>query len=714
MIERQWRIWFIGALLGVLIGCSETPFNSPYPNDPEASETYYTSFTERPKHLDPAKSYSSNEWALIGQILEPPLQYNYFQRPYTLEPLLLTEMPTIRYLSPNGRSLPPEQAHKASKVAYELHFRQDIRYQPHPAFVLDDDGNYRYHNLTEESVANWDGIEDFPEMHTRYLRADDVAYQIKRLAHVKNQSPIYTLMAEYIEGFADFREASANFPLREMNTVPLSGVNVLDEHTLRITLSKPYPQFVYWLTMPFFAPMPPEVDRFYDQTVLRDKNIQLDWYPVGTGPYRIVDNNPNLRIRLSKNPNYRNDYFPKAPEGLAGFDDREGRLLPLVDTIDFIMEKESIPYWNKFLQGYYDSSGIQSDTFDEAVQASAAGPGLSVTPALAEKGIRLQTQVQPSTFYWGFNWLDPVVGGDADDKRALRQALSIALDTEEYIQIFMNGRGQVAHHPIPPAIYENACLHNPITHRLNDKGEPVRRSLEEAKARLAEAGYPNGIDPTTQKPLTLFFDTMGNGSPDARARLVWFRKQFNKLGIDLIVRETQYNRFQDKMKNGTAQFFGWGWNADYPDPENFLFLLYGPNAKALYHGENAANYNSKDYNRAFEQMETARNDSEREAAILDMVRIVQIDSPWIFGVHPHSYSLYHGWVSPTIPNTMSRNTLKYLDIDPHDRAEKRRAWNHPHGFGLLLMLLVLLITCAPAWYRYRQMQQGAVPRKEKV
>lgn len=73
---------------------------------------------------------------------------------------------------------------------------------------------------------------------------------------------------------------------------------------------------------------------------------------------------------------------------------------------------------------------------------------------------------------------------------------------------------------------------------------------------------------------------MGGVSPGARSQFDWLQRQFGKLGIQLEVRSTDYNRFQDKMRRGVAQIFMWGWNADYPDAENFLFLLYGPNGKA--------------------------------------------------------------------------------------------------------------------------------------
>ncbi|MES9963019.1 MAG: ABC transporter substrate-binding protein, partial [Candidatus Sedimenticola sp. 20ELBAFRAG] len=117
-------------------------------------------------------------------------------------------------------------------------------------------------------------------------------------------------------------------------------------------------------------------------------------------------------------------------------------------------------------------------------------------------------------------------------------------------------------------------------------GKSRRKSLDKARELMVKAGYPNGKDKQSGKPLILYYDTTASG-PDDKARLNWFRKQFAKLGIQLVIRATDYNRFREKMRKGTAQIFMWGWNADYPDPENFLFLLYGPNGKLEHGGENA-------------------------------------------------------------------------------------------------------------------------------
>ena len=128
-----------------------------------------------------------------------------------------------------------------------------------------------------------------------------------------------------------------------------------------------------------------------------------------------------------------------------------GKPLPFVDAAVFSLEKETIPYWSKFLQGYYDSSGISSDSFDQAVQFSAGGDP-QLTDSMREQDIHLITTVAASIWYVGFNMLDPVVGGLGEDRQKLRQALSIAFDYDEFISIFLNGRGIPAQGPIPPGI----------------------------------------------------------------------------------------------------------------------------------------------------------------------------------------------------------------------------------------------------------------------
>jgi ABC-type transport system substrate-binding protein len=556
-------------------------------------------------------------------------------------------------------------------------------------------------------------------MGTRELLADDYIYQIKRLAHPRLHSPIFGLMAEYIVGMREFaktlKSADTKQAWLDLRNYPLKGVERVDAYTFRVTLNGSYPQFVYWLAMPFFAPVPWEADRFFAQPGMESKNFTLDWWPVGTGAYMLTENNPNARMVLERNPNYHGEEYPREGEpddAAAGLLADAGRALPFIDKVVFSREKEGIPYWNKFLQGYYDTSGIGSDQFDQAVRVSIEGD-TNVTPEMEDKGIRLSTSVETTTGYVAFNWLDPVVGGQkggesAERARKLRHAISIAFDVEEQITIFANGRGIPAQGPIAPEIFgyrEGREGVNPVVYDWVD-GKPERKSLEVAKRLLAEAGYPGGRDAKTGQPLVIYFDTVVRGAGD-KAAFDWYRRQFEKLSIQLVIRDTDWNRFQEKIRKGDTQTFRLGWNADYPDPENFLFLLHGPQSRAKLQGENAANYLNPEFDALFERMKNMPNSPERQKIIDRMVDIARADAPWIWGVHPKKYSLRHSWIRNDKPNTMARNNIKYLRIDPQKRAELRAAWNRPVLLPLSVILGILVISAIPAVVSYRRRERMA-------
>lgn len=710
----------------LLFGCGDSSWNNPYPASEAGKNIAYRSFSERPKHLDPVQSYSSNEYAFIGEIYEPVLQYNYLKQPYELEPLTATEIPHPVYYDAQGKPLPPSAAiNEIAYSRYTIHIKPGILYQPHPAFAKDARGNYFYHHLTDVQLENIYTLSDFPQTGTRELTAADYVYQIKRLAHPKLHSPIFGIMSEYIVGLSEYAKTlqqayrklagtDNKLVYLDLTKFPLKGVKLIDRYTYEIEVKGKYPQLLYWLAMPFFAPVPQEADIFYSQAGLQQRNINLDWYPVGTGAYMLTENNPNRRIVLKRNPNFHDDHYPNtgtSQQRAAGLLADAGKRLPFIDEAVFSLEKEDIPYWNKFLQGYYDVSGISSDNFDKAIAFGQHGEA-QLTPDLKSKRIHLLTAVEPSTFYLGFNMLDPVVGGDDEKHRKLRQAISIAIDYEEYIAIFNNGRGIPAYSPIPPGIFgylSGKAGINPYVYEWHDNA-PYRKSIAQAKQLLAEAGYPDGRDVVTGAPLLINFDTPSSSS-ESKAWFDWLRKQLAKINLQLNVRDTDYNRFQDKMNKGNAQMFNWGWNADYPDPENFLFLLYGPNGKAKHQGENAANYSNPEYDRLFVKMKNMENSPERQQIIAQMLAILQRDAPWVWGFHPKSFTLYHDWYKNVVPNTMAHNTLKYKRVDPLERQKLRLAWNKPILWPLWVLLAILIVSLIPAMLIYRHKEHASAIKR---
>ena len=257
----------------------------------------------------------------------------------------------------------------------------------------------------------------------------------------------------------------------------------------------------------------------------------------------------------------------------------------------------------------------------------------------------------------------------------------------------------VAHGPLPPGIFgyrDGAAGINPVVYEWRD-GRAVRRPLAAAQELMAQAGYPHGIDRESGQTLTLNYEAVATG-PDDRARLNWIRKQFAKLGIELVVRSTDYNRFQDKLRTGAGQLFMVGWNADYPDPENFLFLLYGGNSKVTHQGENVANYANPEFDRLFEAMKFMNDGTERQAIIDQLLDIARVDAPWIWGFFPKSFSLHHQWLANVVPNQMANNTLKYRRLDPAQRQHLRHAWNQPIVLPLMIGSLLLLLLILPAWW----------------
>ncbi len=310
------RIAFLCGLAMWLAGCSDEPLNNPYPKEDSSKNILYSSFSERPKHLDPARSYSSSEYQFIAQIYEPPLQYHYLKRPYTLTPLTATEVPKAVYLDAQGNRLAGDAGtDEVVYSIYDIQIQPGIQFQPHPAFAKDRNGDYLYHELSATELEGVHKLADFAVSGTRELVAADYVYQIKRLAHPKLYSPILGVMSDYIVGLRDYSQTlkaaydelkakEGEHAFLDLNRYPLAGVEVVDRYTYRIKVEGKYPQLLYWLAMPFFAPMPQEADRFYSQPGMAERNITLDWYPVGTGPYMLAVNNPNLRMVLERNPNF--------------------------------------------------------------------------------------------------------------------------------------------------------------------------------------------------------------------------------------------------------------------------------------------------------------------------------------------------------------------------------------------------------------------------
>lgn len=723
----------IAALCSVALisGCSD-PINAPRSLSDYATNTLFSTFSGRsPKTLDPQVSYSSDETIYTYGVYEPLYGYEYLKRPYELMPLAAEKVAKPAYLDAQGQRLPADAP--TASIAYSVYtipIRKQILFAPHPAFAKDTQGNWLCNTLDPSRAAKLSSPLELPERGTRELTAHDYVYGIKRIASPAVVSPAFGILRSYIVGFDELSEkigkalqesrsngkSSRHIDLRQFDC---EGVKALDDYTLQITIRGKYPQFDNWMAMAFFAPMPWEAEAFYANPGFAENNISLDTWPVGTGPYMLTISRQNREHVLERNPNYRGLVYPC--EGSE--EDRKNGLLtdcgkrtPFVDRIVMTMEKEAVPTTSKFLQGYYDSPQItRLDVGQGYIVAMGDDPDKE--KLYKEKKLQFPTTVEANLWYIGFNWLDPIVGAgktpeEARRNRLLRQAISIALDWEEQIAIFEKGQGKTAHGPLPPGLFgwrdDGPSAFNPVVFKRMSDGSIKRRSIEEARRLMAEAGYPDGRDAKTGRPLVLNFDWQGT-SAGSKSFLDWTARQFAKIGIQLEIRATDYNRFQDKMAKGSAQIYYWGWLADYPDAENFFTLLYGPNSKAVNGaGENASNYRNERFDELFESLRNLENGPEKARVIDEMIRIVQKDAPWSFGYFPTSAAALHHWVKNAKPTQMIRNNVQYIRIDAQERMNQIRAWNAPVVWPLMIILAaaVGLVWLVRAHLEKRRLRRG--------
>ena len=721
---------FVLGLAALVTGCD----NSPNPKGSESSNTLFAAFQERsPRHLDPTASYTLPEVPYMFAVYEPPYAYHYLKRPYVLVPKSATELVTPNYFDKDGKPLPADAPGElVAESQYDVHIKQGVRYAPHPAFAKDASGEYEYHAMTAAQTRDKHSPFDFEHSGTRELVADDFVYALKRHATPRIDAPIYGIFSEYVLGLKDYgaliREedlklrkgldpADLDKPFLDFRKYPLVGATVLDKYTYRIRLKGKYPQWKYWMTLPFTAPVPWEADKFYAQPGMAKNRLALDVWPVGTGPFMAVVYEADRRHVLVRNPNYHGMTYPC--EGMPG--DKElgllddcGKTMPFLDKLVFNIERDKTPLRSKFSQGFLDVPEIERNDWGPDFLADANDSD-EVKKRFEERGMRFPKSIEPQNWYLGFNWLDPVVGqGDTPAQRLknrkLRQALSIAIDWEEgYGRVFTQKAGEVAHGPLPAGLigsrHGQQGDHDPVTHK-EVNGKVVRRSIDEAMLLLAEAGYPDGRNVKTGKPLVLNYDYQRVPTPEYKAEIDWMVKQFAKLNVQLEVRATDFNQFQEKILKGKQQIFWSGWFADYPDAENFLFLLYGPNSKAKFEGENVANYSNPEYDKRYKQLAVLEDGPAKQKLIDEMVDILRVDAPWAWGYFPYSAGAYQQWQRNGKYGLFTNDRALYYRIDAPMRARLQAEWNRPRYWPMLLLAAGMLLLAWIGWRAYRARERS--------
>ncbi|HSY22424.1 MAG TPA: ABC transporter substrate-binding protein [Polyangiaceae bacterium] len=657
-------------LLGALATAACT--NDPYPDSDRAQRVLYLPFTEAPKTLDPAIAYDTASHEITANVDDTLLEYHYLERPYRLIPGL-------------SQNVPEGEPQADGSVRYRFALRDDLWFQDDPCFGAMGRGEREGKGVGETS---------------RRVTSADFVFELMRIGDPAVNSPVVEPFAN-VRGFAAFgdrlrarRKSDPAFKKLSARTqyATVGGIEGAraEDGALVVVLDHPYPQILYWFAMPFTTPVPWEAVDYYDGNGGRPHFAD---HPVGSGPFRLVRYEKESRMVLERNPRWYGQRHPewKAPGAVypdmgdesdpagAPNPDYVGKPLPFLERIELRREKERIPAFNKFLQGYYDASGVIRESFDKVVK------GDHLSPDMEALGVQLDKSVTAGVYYIGFNMDDAVVGSKGGESaKKLRQALSLATDSTEYCRVFLNARGVAAQSVIPPGIFGyEPGYKNP--YRTVD--------FERAKQLLAEAGYPGGVDPKTKLPLHLTFD-VNDTSADGRLRFQFWTQNWRRIGVDVEVASSSYNKFQEKIHDGAYQIFQWGWIADYPDAENFLFLLWSQMGASKDNGPNTANFSDPRFDELFLQIKSLPDGPAKLELVRRARAILEEQRPWIELYHPEDYLLFHGWLSNVKSSGLSNPTLKYYDVSPEKRSLAQRTWNRPilwPGFALALMLSIAIV-----------------------
>ena len=548
--------------------------------------------------FDPQFASDAASDTVISEVFEAMLDYDYLVRPVKLVPRTLEAMP----VTPDGGR------------TWICRVKKGIFFTPDPAF-----GG-----------------------KPRELTAADYAYTYRRVLDPKVKSPWLWLLEGRLAGAGEAIRAAQKAGRFDYEA-PLAGLEVVDRYTLRIRLDAPDFRFPFVLAVPYLGAVAREVVERY--------GLDLGAHPVGTGAFRLAEYKRSTRMVLERNPGYRMDtYVPAGPVPAASQEIAaalKGKRLPLLDRVEVSVIEEAQSRWLAFRNGEID--------LDALVPADLSGEllaGGKLRPELAAQGIHHEAAMRPNAWWVYFNMDDPLVGGYTPDKVALRRAIAMAYDAAEGLRVLQKGRGVLAQSLVPPGV----AGYDPAWNFGAQTFDPVA-----ARALLDRFGYkdrdgdgfrelPDG------KPLVLERWSVPT-STQREADELWTRSM-NAIGIRLAIRKDKLPELRKMARQGKIPFRADGWWADYPDAENFLQLLYGPNAGQ----ENQARFRLPEYDRLYDQARALPDGPERTALFGRMQELMVAYAPMRLTVHTIDDHAWHARVRNYRAHPIRSFSFRYYDV----------------------------------------------------
>jgi len=548
--------------------------------------------------FDLVRTYNAYSNWIAEAIFERLLTYDYLARPAKLVPQAAEAMPEV---SDGGKT-------------YVFHIRKGIYFAPDPAFK---------------------GVR-------RELTAQDYAYSFKRFLDPKNRSPSANVLEGKISGM-DEAVAKAKKSGRFDYDAPVAGLQTPDRYTLKITLTAPDYNFLYIMGFNALGAQAREVIDAYGE--------QSGAHPVGTGAYMLEQYVPRSKIVLVANPEYRGYTWDFKSTGSAWDEqlahDMKGKKMPQVGRVEVSIIEEEQSRWLAF-------QGKQID-FDFLPQAAAPTvlDGTELKPSFKAEGIRMNTVIEPGLAYVIMNFRDPLLGGDSLEKNALRRAIAMSYNVQDEISQVRMGLAVKAEMAIP----EGVVGHDP-NYRSSIAYDPAL-----ANKLLDHFGYKRGADG---------YRTLPDGGPlvikmatEASAKNVVFseiwKRGLDKIGIRV---DFKVSNYADNLRAATeCKLMMWNgsWSADYPEGDNFMQLLYGPNAGQ---GNNGC-YSSPAFDALYVKAKVLPPGPERNQLYIAMSRQMEADTAWVITVSRSRNWLIRPWIKGFKRHPILQADWQYLDVEKH-------------------------------------------------
>ena len=552
--------------------------------------------------FDPQRIFDRYSVGICENIFESLLSYDYLARPVKLVPLTAEAIPE------------PEEG----GTRYTFRIRPGIYFSDDPVFK---------------------GTK-------RELHAKDVEFSIKRFRDPRYASPYEWLFENKIVGLDELAERAKKEGRFDYDA-KVAGIEVRDNYTISFKLKEADFNFLYFLAMPNVVPVAREVIEAYGDDTMA--------HPVGTGPFVLKEWVRRSKIVLERNPNYRGHELdvryadPDDPWDKAAIESLRGKRLPQLDRVEIYPIEEEQPRFLAFVNHQHDLIDETPFEFIEQVL-----PNGKLVPSLAKQGVKVFREEQPEITYDVFNIDDPVVGGYSPEHVALRRAMVLAHDRNQEIGIVRKGQALPAQSPVPPGIVG----FDPAFRAVQQDPDPAK-----AKALLDMFGYVDRDgdgwrDQPDGTPFTIGYKYNARNQENRQLAELW-SKSMAAVGIRVDATAVQFADLLQDKRVGKFQMAGSAWIADYPDAQNFLQLLYGPNTGQ----SNEARFKLPEYDKLYEKSVRVPDGPERNTLYREMNRLILAYAPWRLGVHRIFNHMQYPWVRGYKKHPILYTNFKYLDLD---------------------------------------------------